>query len=191
MAGQRKQKPAPSPRPTNTLVVDNGGNTIKAGLVRGFDIPEPSVIPNCIARDRARKTYVASELDKCRDLGEVQFRRPVEKGSVVSWDAQRAIWDAELIGPASRLKCDPSETRLVLGEAPNSLPALQLNCDQMVFEEYGFASYFRGLCETHYYFPGLSFSCLTSPSTGLQRLPRCPKPLPNTTRRRSSCQLAC
>ncbi|KAL2209771.1 Actin/actin-like protein [Sarocladium strictum] len=145
MAGQRKQKPAPSPRPANTLVVDNGGNTIKAGLVRGFDIPEPSVIPNCIARDRARKTYVASELDKCRDLGEVQFRRPVEKGSVVSWDAQRAIWDAELIGPASRLKCDPSETRLVLGEAPNSLPALQLNCDQMVFEEYGFASYFRGI----------------------------------------------
>ncbi|KAK0387529.1 hypothetical protein NLU13_3775 [Sarocladium strictum] len=145
MAGPRKQKLAPSSRPTNTLVVDNGGSTIKAGLVKGTAVPEPSVIPNCIARDRGRKIYVASELNKCRDFGEIQFRRPVEKGFIVNWDAQRAIWDAELIGPSSTLKCDPAETRLILGEPPNSLPALQLNCDQMVFEEYGFSSYFRGI----------------------------------------------
>jgi actin-related protein 6 len=145
MAGDRKQKSVPNQRPARTLVMDNGGNTIKAGLVDADGFSKPSVIPNCIARDRTRKTYVASELDKCRDLGEIQIRRPVEKGFIVNWDAQRAIWDAELLGPTSRLKCDPEETRLILGEPPNGLPALQLNCDQMIFEEYGFSSYLRGI----------------------------------------------
>jgi actin-related protein 6 len=153
MAGPRKQKPARPSRPTNTLVVDNGGSTIKTGFVTGAALPDVSIIPNCIARDRTRKTYVASELDNCQDFGEIQFRRPVEKGYVVNWDAQRAIWDAELIGPSSRLKCDPEETRLILGEPPNSLPALQVNCDQMVFEEYGFSSYFRGICKSEISLP--------------------------------------
>ncbi|KAH7309805.1 actin family [Stachybotrys elegans] len=114
---------------SNTLVLDNGGYTIKAGLVRGAEIDEPRVIPNCIARDRGKKIYVASDLENCRDFGEVQFRRPVEKSFIVNWEAQK-------------------ETRLILTEPPNGLPVLQANCDQMVFEEYGFASYYRGVADS-------------------------------------------
>lgn len=155
MAGGRKSKVAVPARPATTLVVDNGAYTIKAGLVHGAAIADPHIVPNCIARDRSRRLYVASDLDRCRDYGEVQFRRPVEKGYVVNWEAQKEIWDHEFIDDKAPLKCDPAETRLILAEPPNGLPALQTNCDQVVFEEYGFSSYYRGI--------GTSFAHLPVP----------------------------
>ncbi|KAF4446888.1 beta-lactamase family protein [Fusarium austroafricanum] len=146
MAGGRKSKPQPPKGPSTTLILDNGASTIKAGLINNGKIPdEPRIIPNVIARDRARKVYVASELEKCRDFGEIQFRRPVEKGFIVNWEAQKEIWDREIFDDA---KFDVTDTRLILAEPPNGLPILQANCDQIVFEEYGFASYYRGIGST-------------------------------------------
>ncbi|KMQ81927.1 actin family protein, partial [Lasius niger] len=95
MAGGRKSKAAAPAHPQKTLVLDNGAYTLKAGLVRGGAVDEPVIVPNCIARDRARKIYVGSDLEKCRDHGEIQFRRPVEKGFIVNWEAQKEIWDHE------------------------------------------------------------------------------------------------
>jgi actin-related protein 6 len=146
MAGGRKAKPRPPVRPSTTLVLDNGGYTLKAGFVHGTQADEhPRVIPNCIARDRDRKIYVGSDLDACRDFGEIQFRRPCEKGFIVNWEAQKEVWDREFFDDKAPSKCDAAETRLLLTEPPNGLPVLQTNCDQIVFEEYGFASYYRGL----------------------------------------------
>lgn len=143
MAGRKSKPSGPSP-PTKTLVLDNGGYTLKAGFVTNDAADQnPRVIPNCIARDRSKKLYVASDLDSCSDFGEIQFRRPVEKGYIVNWEAQKEIWDHEFIHETAPQKCDPAETRLLLAEQPNSLPTLQTNCDQIVFEEYGFASYCR------------------------------------------------
>lgn len=141
----RRSKPAPPPQPTRTLVVDNGAHTLKAGFVTADAIDEPAVVPNCIARDRARKTYVASGLSKCKDFGDISFRRPVDKGFIVNWEAQKEVWDHEFFANDAPLRCDPAETRLILTEQPNSIPALQTNCDQMIFEEFGFASYYRGI----------------------------------------------
>ncbi|KAH7157329.1 actin family [Dactylonectria estremocensis] len=149
MAGGRKAKPAGPKAPAATLVIDNGADTIKAGFVRGGKIDEPPrTIPNCIARDRARKVYVGSDLERCRDFGELQFRRPVEKGFVVNWEAQKEIWDREFFDAGAPTRCDPAETRLILAEPPNGLPMLETNCDQVVFEEYGFSSYYRGIGST-------------------------------------------
>ncbi|KAK3906086.1 actin family [Staphylotrichum tortipilum] len=145
MSASRKSRAAGPRPPSSTLVLDNGADTIKAGFVTGDKVDGPRVIPNCIARDRHRKTFVGSELEKCRDFGELAFRRPVEKGFVVSWEAQREIWDREFFDDKAPQRCDPSETRLVLAEQPNALPALQTHCDQMVFEEFGFSSYYRGI----------------------------------------------
>ncbi|EJP67366.1 Actin-like protein [Beauveria bassiana ARSEF 2860] len=146
MAGGKKGKvSALPPKPRNTFVLDNGASTLKAGFVRDGRADEPRIIPNCIARDRTRKIYVASELERCTDFGEMQFRRPVEKGFIVNWEVQSEIWDYEFFGSRAPLQCDPSETRLVLAEPPNGLPVLQSNCDQIVFEEYGFESYYRGV----------------------------------------------
>lgn len=145
MAPARKSRSAGPPPPSTTLVLDNGADTIKAGFATAESTDEPRVIPNCIARDRHRKTYVASELEKCKDFGEIAIRRPVEKGFIVNWEAEKEIWDREFFDEKAPLRCDPSVSRLVLTEQPNALPALQLHCDQMVFEEYGFASYYRGV----------------------------------------------
>lgn len=97
--GFKKSAPAP---PNKTLVIDNGAYTIKAGLVPVGAEPtygDCSVMPNCIARStRDRCTYVGAELDSCRDFGELAFRRPVEKGFIVNWEAEKAIWEHEFMG---------------------------------------------------------------------------------------------
>lgn len=87
--------------PHKTLVLDNGAYTLKAGLVPLATEPaydDCTVIPNCIARSlRDKRTYIASELASCKDFGELAFRRPVEKGFIVNWEAEKAIWEHEFM----------------------------------------------------------------------------------------------
>ncbi|KAI8936857.1 hypothetical protein NX059_006094 [Plenodomus lindquistii] len=137
------------PSQNKTLVLDNGAYTLKLGLVTSGSSPNYdgcSVIPNCIARStRDKRTYVASELDSCKDFGELAFRRPVEKGFIVNWEAEKAIWEHEFMAPGARegLKCDPKDTNLLLTERPNCPKELQKNCDEIVFEQFEFSSYYR------------------------------------------------
>jgi actin-related protein 6 len=143
MAPRRTKSSGPPP-PANTLVLDNGAYTIKAGLVGAdTETPAPNIIPNCLARDRDKKVYIGSQLSSCKDFSEILFRRPVEKGYLVNWEAEKEIWEHEFFDPKASLHCDPAETGLILTEAPNALPALQTNCDQVAFEEFGFARYLR------------------------------------------------
>jgi actin-related protein 6 len=106
MPPKRKAAPAIS----KTLVLDNGAYTLKAGLVPTNSSSTPSyddcsIIPNCIARStRDKITYTASELDSCKDFGELAFRRPVEKGFIVNWEAEKAIWEHEFMGDREGLR---------------------------------------------------------------------------------------
>jgi actin-related protein 6 len=144
MAPPRRTKSSGPPPPARTLILDNGAYNIKAGIVTpDVATPAPEFIPNCIARDRDKKTYIGTQLSSCKDFSEIAFRRPVEKGYLVNWEAEKEIWELEFFDAKAKLHCDPSETGLVLTEAPNALPALQTNCDQVVFEEFGFARYLR------------------------------------------------
>lgn len=151
MAPGRRSKPSLPPPPAQTLVLDNGAYTIKAGVIptappaADTPLPTPKIIPNCITRDRHKKVYVGSEMLSARDYSEMAFRRPMEKGFIVNWESQKEIWDREIMagGAKDGLGVEPGETTLLLGEAPGALPALQTNCDQVVFEEYGFARYCR------------------------------------------------
>ncbi|RDW71690.1 actin-related protein 6-like protein [Coleophoma crateriformis] len=129
--------------PSRTLVIDNGAYTMKAGFSSAAGPEECRVIPNCMARDREKHVYIGSQLEKCKDFGDIVFRRPVEKGYLVNWEAEKEIWEHEFFEDKAPSHCDPSETGLILTEAPNALPVLQTNCDQVVFEEFQFASYFR------------------------------------------------
>lgn len=86
----------------NTLIIDNGAWTIKAG----FAAPEPSlddcyIVPNCIAKDQDRKVYVGSQLHKCKDFFHLVIRRPVEHGMIVNWDQERAIWHQTFLSGSS------------------------------------------------------------------------------------------
>ena len=90
--------------PERSLVVDNGAFTIKAG----FATAEPNIedchsIPNCLAKDRAKMVWIGGQLSRCQDFGEIAFRRPVEKGFIVNWEAQKSIWDDTFIGKGATL----------------------------------------------------------------------------------------
>ena len=80
--------------PERTLIVDNGAYTMKAG----FATPLPNVetdchlIPTCIAKSRDKRIWIGAQLEKCQDFGEMAFRRPVEKGYMVNWEAGKEIW---------------------------------------------------------------------------------------------------
>lgn len=147
MARQKSISNAPVPDglTTKTLILDNGAHTIKAGFSTDAN-PETDchIIHNCIARShRDKRTYTGPELAECADFGELAFRRPVEKGYIVNWESEKAIWERSLFDNNATLRCDPQETNLVLTEAPNAPAVLQKNADEMVFEEYGFATYYR------------------------------------------------
>ncbi|KAL9097599.1 MAG: hypothetical protein Q9165_000496 [Trypethelium subeluteriae] len=141
----RQSKTAPKALAGRTLVVDNGAYTIKAGYASQTPNPDEDchIIPNCIARSRDKRIYVGAQLEECRDFGEMAFRRPVEKGYLVGWEAEKEIWEQSFFYQNAKLKCDPHETNLLLTEAPNAPQPLQSNCDQIVFEEFEFASYYR------------------------------------------------
>ena len=102
----RKLKTSEVALPNSTLVVDNGGYNIKAGLATEecSAQDECTVIPNCLAKTARNQVLVGSELRKWSDFAETTFRRPVQKGFVVSWEAEKQIWDHEFFDPASILK---------------------------------------------------------------------------------------
>ena len=88
-----------------TLVVDNGAYSIKAGFAT--DRPQASdcrLIPNCLARDNDKRVWVGAQLDSCRDFASMAFRRPVEKGYLVRWEVEKAIWDNAFLEKGAKLQ---------------------------------------------------------------------------------------
>ena len=156
MARQKPPKPPTASLSPKTLILDNGAHTIKAGYsllnattTEGNTLETCHTIPNTLARSqRDKRTYIGSELDSCVDFGELAFKRPVEKGFIVNWESQKAIWENEFFdaSKSSDVYCDsPEETNLILTEAMGAPIALQKHCDEMVFEEFGFGNYWRAV----------------------------------------------
>lgn len=139
--------------PSTTFVLDNGGYTIKAGFAAPgavTDIEALSkchIIPNTFVRTRDKKTYVGTQTEDIIDWSEALFRRPVENGQVVSWEAQKEIWDQSFfdagIARKDLLVKNPEDTTLIFTEPPNAMPALQKNADEIIMEEWGFGGYSR------------------------------------------------
>lgn len=145
------------PLPEKTFIIDNGAYTMKAGYAPSFPPPDDPdkalaacvTIPNALAKTRDHRIFIASQLSThISDWNEVTFRRPVEKGYIVNWEAQKEIWEHSFFDEkTARYKearvPNPEETTLLLTEAPNALPALQKNADEIVMEEWGFGGYLR------------------------------------------------
>lgn len=143
--------------PEKTFIIDNGAYTMKAGYAPTFPPPEDedsalcpcNTIPNTIAKTRGNRIYIGSQLNtQVTDWNEMMFRRPLEKGYIVNWEAQKEIWehsffDEKTVRSKEMRIASPEETTLVLTEAPNALPVLQKNADEMVMEEWGFGGYLR------------------------------------------------
>ncbi|KAG6856228.1 hypothetical protein H0H87_006322 [Tephrocybe sp. NHM501043] len=100
------------------------------------------IIPNAVVRSKGDKmTYFGHELSKCKDYSSINYRLPFEKGYLVDWDAQKAVWDG--IFSSEVLAIDTAMSSLLITEPYFNLPNLQEVYDQFVFEEYEFQSYHR------------------------------------------------
>lgn len=99
-----RARPPKATLPELTLVVDNGAYTIKAGFASNAPDPDSDchVITNAIAKTAAR-TWVGPQIDACTDFAEMAFRRPVQKGYLVNWEAEREIWDASFFDENAKL----------------------------------------------------------------------------------------
>ncbi|KAF9013049.1 actin family [Cyathus striatus] len=130
------------PRTTSTLILDNGASTIKTGIAGDEQYPRLSrlrIVQNAVIRSKGDKTtYFGHEFDNCRDYASLHYRLPCEKGYIVDWDAQKAVWD----GIFSE-DIDPAQTTLLITEPYFNLPNIQDVYDQFMFEEYEFAEYMR------------------------------------------------
>ncbi|KAJ5090459.1 Actin-like protein arp6 [Penicillium argentinense] len=163
-AAAKAAKPAQAPEapsqnlPDKTFIIDNGAYTMKAGYAA--DSAEESLsactsIPNCLVKTRDGSIVVGPQLaTNVSDWNEAMFRRPVEKGYLVNWEAEREIWEQCFFEEKATARnrniriASPEETTLILTEAPNAMPALQRNTDEMVMEEWGFGGYLRCLGPT-------------------------------------------
>ena len=89
-----------------TLVLDNGAYTMKAGFATQDPNPETDcrVIPNCLAKSRDNRIWTGNQLGNCNDFGDMVFRRPVQKGYLVNWEAEREIWDNTFFDKTAILK---------------------------------------------------------------------------------------
>ncbi|EED18337.1 actin family protein [Talaromyces stipitatus ATCC 10500] len=156
-APAKQAAPKIQPLPDKTFIIDNGACTIKAGHAPAHFPPQNAddslsacvAISNAIAKTRDNRIFVGAQLSThISDWNEAVFRRPVEKGYIVNWEAQKEIWEQAFFDErTTRNKdvrvADPAETTLILTDTPNGLPALQRNADEMVMEEWGFGGYAR------------------------------------------------
>jgi actin-related protein 6 len=139
--------------PDTIFVLDNGAYSLKAGFATNVPCSDSDslarceIIPNCLVRTRDRKTYVAAQCSEISQWGEAVFRRPMEHGQLVNWEAQKEIWDRSFFDEKTAHKQtyiqDPGTTTLLLTETPNAMPALQKNADEIIMEEWGFGGYLR------------------------------------------------
>ncbi|KAL4877287.1 actin family [Aspergillus karnatakaensis] len=145
--------------PDKTFIIDNGAYTMKAGYAPDTAAPNVddeenalsacATIPNAISKTRGNRTYVGAQIGaNVTDWNEMSFRRPVEKGYIVNWEAQKEIWECSFFDEKTvRSKelriAEPEDVTLIFTEAPNALPALQKNTDEIIMEEWGFGGYLR------------------------------------------------
>ena len=91
--------------PEKTLVIDNGAYTMKAGFATSNpDLnTDCHIIPNCLAKSRDNRVWIGAQLEDCTDFGDMTFRRPMQKGYLVNWEAEREIWDKSFFDKGARL----------------------------------------------------------------------------------------
>ena len=120
--------------------LETGAAHVRVATTEGHEV---HVLPNAIARTRpgARRQVLVGDLieSECLDYGGLQLRLPIDRGLVVDWQAQKAVWDRALV---RALGCS-SDTfgalrghTVIVTEPYFLLPEQQRAFDMLLFEWY-------------------------------------------------------
>lgn len=132
------------------FVMDTGAANVRMRYVRhGEGSQAPIVaVPNAIGRTRAgirKQVLIADQIETdCHDYGGLQLRLPIDRGLVVDWPAQKAIWD-RLLQIATHSRKDASfdsfhalsGSMVVATEPYFNLPDQQRALEALMFDWYG------------------------------------------------------
>ena len=125
------------------VVIDNGAYTVKGGFA-GHDDPK-AVLPNCIAKPkRGVNVFVGEETEKFSmtgDMSQLTFQRPFERGYLNDWEIETQVWDH--LFSEKHLDIEPYENSLMVTEPLVNPNSLKQQMNEVVFETYGFQSYYR------------------------------------------------
>ena len=126
-----------------TLIIDNGGHQIKAGLETHTD---PVVILNCTAKVQKSMQYLISDqiLQQYSHNGSyLHFIRPLDRGYLNNWQCEIDVWNYLLKSNQDFLNLNIKETSLLMTEPILNLYSLQCDTNEVVFEYFGFKEYLR------------------------------------------------
>ena len=119
------------------VVLDNGAHSLKCGLSHH---EHPVCLPNASAKSRAENfTRYGESLKEVKDVTGLVLRRPFDRGFLSNVELEKDIWSSVF---NKTLGIDPRETGLLLTEPMLNLDSCQNLMEQVVFEEFGFQSYY-------------------------------------------------
>ena len=120
-----------------SIIIDNGGDTIKAGF--NLDCFPCTVFPN--VRGGSRDTSPISQGRKYNYVGNealegekfLTLAYPIENGVITNWDAMEAVWHHTLY---DTLRIPPEEHPILLTEMPLTPKANREKMTQIMFETF-------------------------------------------------------
>ncbi|KAL0229701.1 hypothetical protein PCE1_003269 [Barthelona sp. PCE] len=126
---------------SRTVIIDNGSGYIKCGFPS--DRFPHSTFPNVVGRPIARSGANLKGLEEVPDLllgdqvepylSALQLTRPIDHGIITHLDDQKLIWDYAF---NKKLVVDPSETKVLLTEAPLNPVRNRENMLEVLFENF-------------------------------------------------------
>ena len=118
---------------TKTIVIDNGGSSIKAGYAGQ---PEPRrCIPNALARGkRDKKLYVGEKIT----LAEYILTRPSQRGLVLDWECQKLIWENGLFVRPFNVLPDSENLTVVMTVAACTPQSVRREALDVLLNDYRF-----------------------------------------------------
>lgn len=123
-----------------SLILDNGGGQIKAGLEGD---QAPASFANMTAKvSKSMQYLVSNQVYDCRDGSSLNFIRPCDRGYLNNWACEIDVWTSILATPQFR-NLIPGDSSLVLTEPPVNPTTLQNDYNEVIFEYFCFKEYVR------------------------------------------------
>lgn len=121
-----------------TLILDNGAGTIKGGFV---EQEEPLLFPNVTAKvKKSLQFLVSDQVYQYQNTAMLDFTRPFERGYLTNFQSEIEILTHLF---KTSLKCNPTDTSLVLSEPVLNPYTVQTDMNEIIFEYFGFKEYLR------------------------------------------------